>query len=220
MPSRSCPTPNSFASSISVGSGTQVGDFRIFTENAFIADSTRAILQAAGVQSFIGSRIQADQPPKLQELFQKAAIFVSGLKGKIAGDYNWDLGYSHGDTKLKSSHYGNFNNQRYYAGLDAVRNAQGQIVCRITITNPGLLDDCIPFNIFGNGSPSQGGLRLHQPVRRLGGPARRWTSSTPTSPGEIFELPAGAGLVGGRRGIPPTEPGPDLERRSVHDRST
>ena len=145
---------DSFASSISVGSGTQVGDFRIFTDNAFIADSTRAILQAAGVQSFIGSRIQADQPPKLQELFQKAAILVSGVKGKIGG-FNWDAGYSYGDTRLRSSHYGNFNNLRYYAGLDAVKNAQGQIVCRITITNPGLLDDCVPFNIFGNGSPSQ-----------------------------------------------------------------
>ena len=182
---------DSFAISISVGSGTQVGDFRIFTDNAFIADSTRAILQAAGVQSFIGSRIQADQPPKLQELFQKAAIFVSGLKGRIGDAFNWDLGYSHGDTRLRSQHFGNFNNQRYYAGLDAVKNAQGRVVCRITITNPGLLDDCIPFNIFGNGSPSQASydyisqsadFRVRQKMDIING----------NISGDLFELPAGS----------------------------
>jgi iron complex outermembrane receptor protein len=182
---------DSFASSISVGSGTQVGDFRIFTDNAFLADSTRNILQAAGVQSFIGSRIQADQPPKLQESFQKAAIFVSGVKGKIGDKYNWDLGYSHGDTKLRSSHYGNFNNQRYYAGLDAVKNSQGQIVCRITVTNPGLLDSCIPFNIFGNGSPSKA---AYDYISQSADWAVRQKMDIVNGniSGEIFELPAGA----------------------------
>ena len=182
---------DSFASSISVGSGTQVGDFRIFTDNAFIADSTRAILQAAGVQSFIGSRIQADQPPKLQESFQKATIFVSGVKGTIADKYDWNVGYSHGDTKLKSSHYGNFNNQRYYAGLDAVRNSAGQIVCRITITNPGLLDDCIPFNIFGTGSPSKASYDY---ISQSADWAVRQKMDIVNAniSGEVFELPAGA----------------------------
>jgi len=181
---------DSFNSSISVGSGTQVGDFRIFTDNAFIADSTRQILEDAGYTSFIGSRIQADQPPKLQEIFAKSLVFVSGLKGTLGEKYNWDIGYSHGDTKLDSSHYGNFDNQRYYAGLDAVRNSEGQIVCRITITNPGVLDDCIPFNIFGNGSPSQAAydyisqsadFYVHQKMDIF----------TANISGELLELPAG-----------------------------
>jgi outer membrane receptor protein involved in Fe transport len=148
---------DSWSSSISVGSGTQVGDFRIFSDNAFIADSTRAALQNGGstVTSFIGSRLQADQPPKRQTSKQAATIFVSGLSGKFSDKYDWSLGYSHGSTTLDVGHEGNFDNQRYYAGLDAVKNAQGQIVCRITITNPGVLDGCIPFNIFGNGAPSK-----------------------------------------------------------------
>jgi outer membrane receptor protein involved in Fe transport len=182
---------DSFASSISVGSGTQVGDHRIFVENPFIADSTRAIFQAAGVTSFIGSRVQADQPPKLQESFQKATIFVSGVKGTIADKYDWNVGYSHGDTKLNSSHYGNFNNQRYYAGLDAVRNSAGQIVCRITITNPGLLDDCIPFNVFGNGSPSKA---AYDYISQSADWAVRQKMDIVNAniSGEVFELPAGA----------------------------
>ncbi|MGZ3346544.1 MAG: TonB-dependent receptor plug domain-containing protein [Caulobacteraceae bacterium] len=182
---------DNFASSISVGSGTQIGDFRIFTDNAFIADSTRAILQNAGVTSFIGSRVQADQPPKRQNTEQKAVIFLSGLKGMLANKYNWDIGYSHGDTRLNVGHEGNFNNQRYYAGLDAVKNAQGQIVCRITITNPGVLDDCVPFNIFGNGSPSQTAYSYISQTSRWGVHQTMDIGNVNLS-GEVFSLPAGA----------------------------
>ena len=183
---------DSYNSSISVGSGTQIGDFQIFTDNAFIADETRNILNGAGVTSFIGSRVQADQPPKRQKLWQKGAVFVSGVKGTLGGNYDWDVGYSHGDTRLSSKHFGNFNNQREYAALDAVKNAQGQVVCRITITNPGLMDDCIPFNIFGNGSPSQAAydwiagessdFHVHQKMDIFNA----------NISGNIFELPAGA----------------------------
>jgi outer membrane receptor protein involved in Fe transport len=181
---------DSFASSVSVGSGTQIGDFRIFTENPFIADATRARLQAANVVSFIGSRVQADQPPKRQLTNQYATIFVAGLKGKLADAYSWNLGYSHGDTRLKVGHEGNFDNFRYYAGLDAVRNSAGQIVCRITITNPGLLDGCIPFNIFGNGSPSQAAYDYISQTSRWG-VHQKMDIFTANLSGELFNLPAG-----------------------------
>ena len=181
---------DSFSSSISVGSGTQIGDHRIFTENPFIADSTRAILQNAGITSFIGSRVQADQPPKQQDITADATILISGLRGTL-GNYDWDLGYSHGETGLDSSHFGNFNNQRYYAGLDAVRNSAGQIVCRITITNPGLLDDCVPFNVFGNGSPSQAAYDYISQSADFE-VKQKMDIFTANISGEIFEVPAGA----------------------------
>jgi outer membrane receptor protein involved in Fe transport len=181
---------DSFSSSISVGSGTQVGDFRIYTENPFIADSTRAQLQAAGVASFLGGRIQYDQPPKLGRYYQDATIFVSGLKGRLADKYDWDIGYSHGDTGLSVEHEGNFDSKRYYAGLDAVRNAQGQIVCRITVTNPGLLDDCVPFNIFGNGSPSKAAYAYISQVSKWA-VEQKMDIINGNIAGEVFNLPAG-----------------------------
>lgn len=181
---------DSFSSSISVKSGTQIGNFRIFTENPFIAESTRTILQDAGVESFIGSRVQADQPPKVQDITADATILMSGLKGAF-GNYNWDVGYSHGETGLDSKHFGNFNNQRFYAGLDAVRNDQGQVVCRITITNPGVLDDCVPLNIFGNGSPSQAAYDYISQSADFQ-VKQKMDIFTANISGEIFQLPAGA----------------------------
>ena len=55
---------------------------------------------------------------------------------------------------MRSSHSGNFNQRRWYAALDAVRGPNGNIVCNITVTNPGLMDDCAPINIFGANSPT------------------------------------------------------------------
>ncbi len=182
---------NSFNSSVTIGTGTQVGDFQIFTENPFLADSTRTILQNAGVKSFIAGRIQADAPFKLGRFYNDATILVSGVKGKIADKYNWSLNYSHGDTKLDLFHEGNFNNARYYAALDAVRGPNGNIVCRITITNPGLQDNCVPFNIFGRDSPSQA---AYDYISQTSTYSVKQTMDifTANVSGDLFNLPAGA----------------------------
>lgn len=181
---------NSFNSSVTIGTGTQVGDFQIFTENPFIAESTRTILRNAGVVSFIAGRIQADQPFKLGRFYNNAYIFVSGLKGKIADRFDWSLGYSRGDTKLTLHHEGNFDNGRYYAALDAVRGPNGDIVCRVTVTNPGLYPGCVPFNIFGNGSPSSAAYAY---ISQTSSYAVKQSMDifTANVSGDLFNLPAG-----------------------------
>ncbi len=181
---------DSFNSAVTIGSGTQVGDFRIFTENAFIADSTRAILQNAGVVNFTAGRIQADQPFKLARFYSKALTFVSGVKGSV-GDYNWDLGYSHGSSDLDAYHEGNFDNARWYAALDAVKAPSGQIVCRITLTNPTLQPGCVPINIFGNGSPSKAAYDYISQTSNYR-VKQDMDIFTGNMSGEVFNLPAGA----------------------------
>jgi len=42
---------------------------------------------------------------------------------------------------------------RYNAAIDSVRNANGSIVCRSTLTDPG--NGCVPYDIFGTGVVSQ-----------------------------------------------------------------
>jgi iron complex outermembrane receptor protein len=41
------------------------------------------------------------------------------------------------------------NRQKLSAALDAVTTAGGATVCNITQTNPGLMNDCVPLNVFG-----------------------------------------------------------------------
>jgi iron complex outermembrane receptor protein len=180
---------DSFNSFITIGSGTQIGDFQIFTENPFIADSTRSILQAAGVRSFVAGRIEADQPPKLARFRNKVFTGLTGLKGKLGG-FDWNVGYAKGDSTLKAAHEGNFENARWLAALDAVRAPDGRVVCRITLTNPALQPNCVPINIFGNGSPSKQAYDYVSQISRYRVKQKMDIFSGNIS-GDVFALPAG-----------------------------
>jgi outer membrane receptor protein involved in Fe transport len=165
---------DNFNSFVSIGSGTQQGDFKIAAENAFLPSQVSADLIACGAPCAFtqAGRVELDQPYKKALFDNYALAFTSGLKGTI-GAYDWRLGYTRGDTLLKTQHYGNFDNQHWFYALDAVRDtaayrtslgaalapglapAQGNIVCRATLTNPTQAAGCVPINIFGTGSPSQ-----------------------------------------------------------------
>lgn len=180
---------NSYNSLVTIGSGTQIGDFQIFATNPYLPDNARTLLNNAGYASFVAGRIEADQPPKTARFYNDVVTILTGLKGKIAG-FDWKLGYAHGDSLLNAAHEGNFNNAHWLAALDAVRGPNGNIVCRITITNPGLQDNCVPINIFGNGSPSQAAYKYVSEVSRYRVKQLMDIWNVDVS-GNIFALPAG-----------------------------
>jgi outer membrane receptor protein involved in Fe transport len=137
-----------------VADGTQISSFQINANNAFLPTSVSQAMQADGITSFEGSRIEADQDPKLVTTLNVAYTLLAGLNGDFDG-LNWSLTYSHGDSLLRSKQAGNFNQGNWLASLDAVRGPNGNIVCAVTLTNPGLYPGCVPYNIFGNGAPTQ-----------------------------------------------------------------
>ncbi|WP_336962546.1 TonB-dependent receptor plug domain-containing protein [Sphingobium aquiterrae] len=139
---------------VTVAAGTQFQSFQIFSDNAFLPTAVRDAMIAQGVNSFVGSRVEADQTPKVAYTNNKALTILAGLKGKLS-TFNWNINYSHGESELNTRHTGNFLQGNWFAALDAVRDPSGKIVCRITLTNPGLQDGCVPWNLFGNGSPSK-----------------------------------------------------------------
>ena len=172
-----------------VGSGTQLGDFRIFTENPFLPNGVRQTMEAAGYTSFIGGRIGRDLDYKWVNTLHDVYTFLTGAEGNL-GDYRWKATYGHGDSRVRVTHFGNLINRNWYAALDAVRGPNGNIVCRITQTNPGMQDDCIPINIFGDGAVTQAqndyvmGVSQYQIAQKMD------VVSAEIS-GELFTLPAG-----------------------------
>jgi iron complex outermembrane receptor protein len=79
---------------------------------------------------------------------------LAALDGKFGEGWRWDASYTHSEAELKVAGL-NQNRQHIYASLDAVQGANGQIVCRITQTNPGLLPGCVPINPFGPTAASE-----------------------------------------------------------------
>ncbi|RAK61182.1 TonB-dependent receptor [Phenylobacterium hankyongense] len=170
---------------VTVAAGTQLNAFKIYPDNAFLPASVAAAMTGP----FTASRIEADQPPKRAVTKNVVYTFLTGLTGKI-GDYNWGINYSHGDSLLRTDHYGNFNQSHWYAALDAVKGPNGNIVCRTSITNPGLYPGCVPWNPFGNGAPSAAAYNYILGVSQFQVRNKQDDFAGQIS-GSVFELPAG-----------------------------
>ena len=176
---------------VTVAAGTQFQSFQILSDNAFLPQAVRNAMIAQGVNSFVASRVEADQTPKRAYQDNIAQTLLGGFKGKLA-NFNWSLTGSYGDSDLKARHSGNFQQQRWFAALDAVRDpATGNIVCRVTLTNPGLYPGCAPWNPFGNGSPSAASYAYFQEDSTFRIKSKQSDFAGNIS-GGLFDLPAGA----------------------------
>lgn len=184
---------------VTIGSGTQTNAFYIYADNPYLPDAARAALDGyigpdgiagtADDRRVGGGRIHADQPFKTVDAQNESLTFLAGLQGNL-GDYRWRATYAHGKSDLQSDHYGNFIQPRYFASLDAVRDGAGNIVCNITLTHPGLMDDCRPINWFGQGRPTQ------EDWDWVSGVSTYWVEQSmdifaAEISGDLFTLPAG-----------------------------
>ncbi len=184
---------------VTVGAGTQFQSFQIFADNAFpLPQYVRDAMQREGGAAFVGSRVEADQHPKEVLTKNKAFTILGGLKGTVFNDIRWNVNFSHGDSKLTTRHYGNFYQPRWFAALDAVDEGQfrtgtpnGNVVCRTSLTNPGLFPGCVPWNPFGNGSPSAQSYSYFQDEPSRYSVDQRQTAFAASFSGSLFDLPAG-----------------------------
>lgn len=190
---------DSDTSYITVGAGTQFNSFQIFADNAFLPAGVRAAMRAEGVAAFVASRVEADQFPKLVLTSNKAKTVLGGFRGTLAG-YRWNVNFSHGESDLKTRHFGNFQQSRWFAALDAVDAGEfrtgvpnGQIVCRSDLDPrlAGLFPGCKPWNPFGNGSPSAESYAYFQDEPSRYQVNNKQTAAAANLSGSLFELPAG-----------------------------
>jgi len=121
----------------------------IFAGNAYLTPATTALLGSAA--SFGITRTFNELEPNNIHQNSQSLVFMGGLKGKF-GNYSWNASYVHGENRFKSLSLDTLN-QNFFAALDAVRDpASGSIVCRVSLTNPGLYPGCVPINIMGVGN--------------------------------------------------------------------
>jgi outer membrane receptor protein involved in Fe transport len=135
-------------------------------DNAYIPAATRAAMVSAGMPltsatSFVLGRMGDDFGYTQNESTTDVARALLSLKGPIAGSWNWDAYYQYGQTDYQQVVANNRIQQqvpgvaqpgsvptRIQLAADAVVNpANGQIVCRSTLTNPN--NGCQPANLFG-----------------------------------------------------------------------
>ncbi len=174
------------------------GSITVQRDNAFLPETVRAAMAANNLSTITVGRIAND--PGYGESGRGGGYYkrytklelqriVGGLKGSFGSSWNWDsyveAGRSHYISQGQATIQPN-----YFAAIDAVKDADGAIVCRpgaaLALAAPG----CAPFNIFGQGSPSQAAINyvLTYGVNNL---TLDELAGAATLSGDLFTLPAG-----------------------------
>ena len=143
----------------------QNNEFRSYTlsaGNAFLRPEYQQAMAAAGVSTFTIGKMMEQAPPLQPETFVKTYIISGGIDGKVGifgSDWSWDVS---GLVSRQSQHTlnnANMDGAKAAAALDAVVDPRsGNVVCRVTLTNPTAYPGCVPINIFGPTSESKQAL--------------------------------------------------------------
>jgi iron complex outermembrane receptor protein len=130
-----------------------LGTIRLLSGNPYIPASVQQVMTANNLASINLGRINRDISYNYPKLKTETQRYMVGAEGKVFADWKWSAYFQMGQTNFHQDVEGNRNTANWNRALDAVRNpANGQIVCRSTLTNP--TDGCVPINLFGEGVPT------------------------------------------------------------------
>ena len=121
-------------------------------DNAYLPASVRAAMVANGLTQFRLGTSNFDMEPLDVSSVRQTYRVNAGLEGKFDAfdsTWHWNLNYVYGASKIMTKAPMGPLRDEYLLATDAVFNAQGQIVCRSTLTNPN--NGCHPWNAMGIG---------------------------------------------------------------------
>lgn len=163
--------------------------FTIFPDNAYLPASLRSQMVAGNIASFTMGRVSPDIGIPTMDATSKTTRVVLGFDGELGEKWTYGGYYQYGRNASLFQTKFNPISERLYQAVDAVVNpANGQIVCRTTLTNPS--DGCVPMNVFGRGSPSAASIAYATGTAVQDSVVRQDVLEFSIQ-GEAMELPAG-----------------------------
>ncbi len=133
----------------------------LFSDNAFLPESVRALMAAEGLTSVGFSRLASTADLGVAR-FEQENTTLSGTVGftkEFAGEGlfdGWSLdGYyqlGRNDNRIREFNFARVD--RIFIAMDAVTAPDGTIACRAALFDPVTYGDCIPLNLLGEGRAS------------------------------------------------------------------
>ena len=136
----------------------QLGNLTIKSDNAFLPAAVAAQAAALKITQFGMGKFLSDLPTRGTDNARRVQRYVVGAEGKIdafESTWSWDAYYQKGVTLASETLPKITNNAALAFAIDAVRNANGTIVCRSAVAQAA---GCVPLNIFGTGVASQAAI--------------------------------------------------------------
>ncbi|MBT0669831.1 TonB-dependent receptor [Novosphingobium profundi] len=125
----------------------------INADNAYLSQDIKDTLAAAGESGFYMGRYNNDLSYSRIDFERKSTQGTLAFDGTLANGFRWSAYYSHGAYQNNIKTPGFLLTSNFANAIDAVTDASGNVVCRVALTDP--TSDCVPVNLFGEGSPSQ-----------------------------------------------------------------
>lgn len=185
-----------------------LGGPAISCNNPFLNAGSLATLQSFGFCTNVATgtlplqRFNDDFGGRRFEGNRDTYRIVAGVEGDFNDDWRYEVAVNYGRFEAFGRNTNNLllfdldgNPAGFNLAVDAVRNAAGQIVCRVnadadpTNDSPG----CVPINVFGEGSPSRAALDFVSADGTTDEFASQLVASAFISGdlSQVFELPGG-----------------------------
>jgi outer membrane receptor protein involved in Fe transport len=127
-----------------------------FLSNPFLTPEARSTIALITGQNpntgvFQMLRFNNDIGTRSEDHNRETMRIVAGVRGDLSPSWNYEVAGNFGRTETYYEAGGNVHLQRWANAVDAVRDASGQIVCRINADASTANDDpaCAPLNPFG-----------------------------------------------------------------------
>ncbi|WP_025819463.1 TonB-dependent receptor domain-containing protein [Shewanella marina] len=150
----------------------------ISRDNAFLSQEVANAMDAAGEDSITINRFMTDMGPRIEDDKRTTQRYVLGIKGEVGDGWDLDAYTLYGETEHKRTNYNNLIYSNFKNSVDAVFDADGNIVCR---DEEARANGCVATNLFGNGSVSAA--------------ARDYISTTTVGTSTIDQFVAGVSLA-------------------------
>jgi outer membrane receptor protein involved in Fe transport len=134
------------------------GNFSV--NNAYLPANYGAQMKAAGLTTFNFAKIfgaGSNVPAQNGDFYSRSLYINTGLEGKLGNGYKWEVSYTRSGAIEDVINNWTYNNGRLFAAEDAVADPSNpnNVVCNVTISNPGLYPGCVPINLFGPNAITQ-----------------------------------------------------------------
>jgi len=161
----------------------------IFSGNPYLPSAFQQQMTTQNVSSVLVGRQLKEFGSLTVSSASEALVLSAGIQGSLFDRFTWNLDYVHGDTRFKQDSK-TVDLTRLAAAVDAVRDPNGNIVCRVSLTSPGRYPGCVPLNLLGIGAPSA------EAIDYVTGVSKFWTRYksdilSASMRGDLFSLPAG-----------------------------
>ena len=179
--------------------------FPVLQTNPFLPASVKAAMIANNLTSVTVARNGTDVGALTSGNRTETWQWDNTLKGKVFGDWKWDLDYSHGHTTYSAALFNTPRTADLYESAYVVTGPNGTPVCGDPNTNPyfnaqpaatkalllaNLSPGCVPYNIFGPGDPNAPAIKYFNGTSAKSDSIKQDELAANLA-GNAFNLPAG-----------------------------